>query len=198
MAGERVPPYAVRVGGILLPKPVAGHPALELCNTLAGWDDPPATRHEWLNSDSDVAMWTEFTGLLPTCPRGPVLAGVRDVRALAYRLLRHRDEAAFPAFAALADAANARRRLTPGDGFRLPAGNDPWLAVHACALAVADLLSRPERDTVRACPGEGCGWLFLDSRGRRVWCSMAACGNRAKVRGYAARRRDQAADPASA
>ena len=187
MASEKVPPYAVRVGGILLPKPIAGHPALELCNTLAGWDDPPETRHEWLNSDADVAVWTEFTGLLPAC-RSEVLAEVRDLRAVAYRLFRHRDETAFPAFAAYADEANALRRLTP-DGFRLPPGDDPRLPLHAAALAVADLLTRPERDTVRACPGQGCGWLFLDRRGRRVWCSMAACGNRSKVRTYASRKR---------
>jgi predicted RNA-binding Zn ribbon-like protein len=182
-----VPPYAVRVGGILLPRPIAGHPALELCNTLAGWDDPPETRNEWLNSDVDVAVWTEFTGLLPAC-RSAVLTELRALRAVAYRLLRHHDDTAFPALARLADEAGARRRLTP-DGFRLPAGDDPRLPLHAAALAVADLVTGPERDTVRACPGAGCGWLFLDPRGRRVWCSMAACGNRAKVRTYASRRR---------
>jgi predicted RNA-binding Zn ribbon-like protein len=184
----RVPPYAVRHGGILLPKPIGGHPALELCNTLAGWDDPPEARHEWLNSDHDVALWTEFTGLLPRC-RSEVLAELRELRALAYRLLRHHDDTAFPAFAELADAANAQRRFTPGQGFRLPASDDPRLPLHAAALAVAELLASNERDTIRACPGDGCGWLFLDPRGRRTWCSMAACGNRAKVRAYAARSR---------
>ncbi|MGE5829869.1 MAG: CGNR zinc finger domain-containing protein [Micromonosporaceae bacterium] len=38
-----------------------------------------------------------------------------------------------------------------------------------------------------ACPGEICGWLFADPRGRRRWCSMAWCGNRAKARRYARR-----------
>ncbi|MGW5195753.1 CGNR zinc finger domain-containing protein, partial [Kribbella sp. NPDC004138] len=56
----------------------------------------------------------------------------------------------------------------------------------------------PERDRVQEDPGAGqdrahvrtcpsCGWLFLDPRGRRRWCSMATCGNRAKVRAHAAR-----------
>ncbi len=195
-----MPPYAVRVGGTLLPKPVAGHAALELCNTLAGWDDPPGRRNEWLRTGAHLALWTEFTGLLTRCPRGDgVLAEVRELRAAAYRLLRHRDGGAFPAVAAVADEANARRVLTPDGGFRLPENDDPRLPLHAAALAVADLLGRPERATVRACPGEGCGWLFLDPRGRRVWCSMAACGNRAKVRTYAARRRaTQAGTSASA
>ncbi|MFI7676495.1 CGNR zinc finger domain-containing protein [Actinophytocola sp. NPDC049390] len=191
----KLPPYAVRAGGRVLPKPIAGHPALELCNTLAGWDDPPDARHEWLRDHEHLAVWVEFTGLLPHCPRTAgteVLAEVRELRAVAYRLLRHRDAAALPAFAAWADEANAHRRLVgePGGGarFRLPTGDDPRLPVHASALAVADLLADPALATVRACPGDGCGWLFLDPRGRRVWCSMAACGNRSKVRAHAARR----------
>jgi predicted RNA-binding Zn ribbon-like protein len=188
VVGDRVPPYAVRVGGTLLPKPIAGHPALELCNTLAGWDDPRETRHEWLTSAADVAVWLEFTGLVAAPPRADLLAEVRELRAVAYRLLRYRDDSAFPALARLADEANAHRRLTPA-GFRLPPSDEPRHPLHAVALAVADLLTSPARDTVRACPGAGCGWLFLDPRGRRVWCSMAACGNRAKVRTYAARNR---------
>lgn len=189
----KLPPYAVRVGAVLLPKPIAGHPALELCNTIAGWDDPD--RKDWLHDDEHLAVWMEFTGVLERCPRGgeAVLDEVRALRDVAYRLLRHRDESAFPVFAAAADEANAVRRLMrSSDGaasFRLPAGDDPRLPVHAAALAVADLLGDPARSTVRACPGDGCGWLFLDPRGRRVWCSMAACGNRAKVRTHAARHR---------
>ena len=183
----RLPPYAVRVGGILLPKPVSGHPALELCNTLAGWDDPPKTRNEWLTSAEHVAVWAEFTGLVARCPRADVLADLRELRDAAYRVLRHRNETAFGVLAAYADEANAQRRLTPADGFVLR--ESPRMALHAAALAVADLLSRQEQDTIRACPGSGCGWLFLDPRGRRVWCSMAACGNRSKVRRYATRKR---------
>ncbi len=35
---------------------------------------------------------------------------------------------------------------------------------------------------VRICPGPGCGLAFVDTTraGRRTWCSMARCGNRAK------------------
>jgi predicted RNA-binding Zn ribbon-like protein len=32
------------------------------------------------------------------------------------------------------------------------------------------------------CPGNNCGWLFLDGSGRRQWCSMEVCGSRAKMR----------------
>jgi predicted RNA-binding Zn ribbon-like protein len=52
------------------------------------------------------------------------------------------------------------------------------------------LLTAPELQRVRACPGLGdCGWLFLDTSksGRRRWCSMEGCGSRAKMRRYYAR-----------
>lgn len=183
------------VGGVLLPKPISGHPALELCNTMAGWHDPPEERREWLTTPDHLAIWAEFTGLVEKCPHvdDTVLAEVRELREAAYRLLSHRDENAFPHLARHADAANAHTTLTRADDgsvrFTLKPGDDPGRPLHAAALAVVDLLGRPDRDTVRACPGEGCGWLFLDPRGRRTWCTMAVCGNRTKVRAHAARRR---------
>lgn len=191
MVSEKVPPYAVQVGGVLLPKPLSGHPALELCNTLAGWNEPPEHRREWLTTPKHLATWAEFTGLVDQRPDldARVLDEIRDLRAIAYRLLCHRDQSAFPTLAEKANEANAHTRLTSADDgsarFRLPTNNDSPL--HAAALAVVDLLGRPERETVKACPGEGCGWLFLDPRGRRTWCTMAVCGNRAKVRAYATR-----------
>ena len=48
----------------------------------------------------------------------------------------------------------------------------------------ADLLSSPrDLSRVRECDGFNCGWLFIDTSkaGRRRWCSMDICGNRAKV-----------------
>jgi predicted RNA-binding Zn ribbon-like protein len=53
------------------------------------------------------------------------------------------------------------------------------VAWSAADLLISDLLPR-----VKVCPGEGCGWLFLDvshNRSRR-WCTMETCGNRAKAR----------------
>lgn len=43
---------------------------------------------------------------------------------------------------------------------------------------------------LKACRAELCGWLFYDrSRNRSgVWCSMAVCGNRTKMRAYRARK----------
>ena len=64
---------------------------------------------------------------------------------------------------------------------------DPGHAVigRAVARSAADLLVDTERmDRVKACDGDGCGWLFLDTSraGTRRWCSMQTCGNRYKAR----------------
>lgn len=60
--------------------------------------------------------------------------------------------------------------------------------------SAADLLIAADLTRVRQCPGEECGWLFLDiSRsGRRQWCDMADCGNLAKVRRFRDRHRPSA------
>src|SRR5262249_5068894 len=60
----------------------------------------------------------------------------------------------------------------------------------AIAWSAAAFLTSPAAATVGACPGVGCGWVFADPRGRRRWCSMAWCGNRAKARPHAQRLRD--------
>jgi predicted RNA-binding Zn ribbon-like protein len=57
------------------------------------------------------------------------------------------------------------------------------------ADAVA-LLADPARlPRLRQCPGNNCGWFFLDTSGRRRWCSMQTCGSRAKMRRHYQRHR---------
>jgi predicted RNA-binding Zn ribbon-like protein len=53
-------------------------------------------------------------------------------------------------------------------------------AVAADAIDLLQDLSRLKR--VSRCPGRGCGWLFLNTSGRRRWCSMSTCGSRDKMR----------------
>jgi len=60
-----------------------------------------------------------------------------------------------------------------------------WPVLHSAAeLLISEKLYR-----VKGC--EGCGWLFLDTTksGRRRWCDMRICGNRAKSKRHYARRR---------
>jgi predicted RNA-binding Zn ribbon-like protein len=46
-------------------------------------------------------------------------------------------------------------------------------------------------DRIRICANDTCQWVFFDESraGRRVWCDMASCGNRAKAARHRARAR---------
>jgi predicted RNA-binding Zn ribbon-like protein len=58
------------------------------------------------------------------------------------------------------------------------------------AAATMDIF-RHDRRRIRRCAGAACVLLFLDvsKSGRRRWCDMAVCGNRAKVAAHHARTR---------
>ncbi|HVB79241.1 MAG TPA: ABATE domain-containing protein [Candidatus Binataceae bacterium] len=55
--------------------------------------------------------------------------------------------------------------------------------------SAGDLLTGPQLARVRECANDKCQWLFLDEskNGTRRWCSMSACGNRAKAHRHYAR-----------
>jgi predicted RNA-binding Zn ribbon-like protein len=59
------------------------------------------------------------------------------------------------------------------------------------AAAALDVFSR-DLSAVRRCSNPACPLLFLDTSksGRRRWCSMQTCGNRAKVAAHYQRSRD--------
>ena len=52
--------------------------------------------------------------------------------------------------------------------------------------SAAEMLTADDLARLRECPGEDCGWLFLDisKNSRRQWCDMQTCGNLAKVRRF--------------
>lgn len=49
--------------------------------------------------------------------------------------------------------------------------------------SIAREVSQGHPERLRVCANEECGWVFHDTSrsGRRKWCDMATCGNRAKV-----------------
>jgi predicted RNA-binding Zn ribbon-like protein len=57
---------------------------------------------------------------------------------------------------------------------------------------LAELVASGRKDRLRVCGDETCRWVFYDDSraGRRVWCNMATCGNRAKARRYRERKRE--------
>jgi predicted RNA-binding Zn ribbon-like protein len=203
-----MPAHYEVVDGIRLPARLSGHPALDFCNTWAGWDGQATW--DYLQGYDHLAVWAGFVDLLPpdrvaglrregdhkTRAAAAALARAREFRASLYDVLLSRS--AGPAWDAVANethaAAAAAVLRRAGEGFRWEVRVEGGLAapLHAVAWSAAGLLTSADLLLVRACPGGGCGWLFLDRRGRRRWCTMAICGNRDKVRRFAARHREDA------
>jgi predicted RNA-binding Zn ribbon-like protein len=61
----------------------------------------------------------------------------------------------------------------------------------ALAASLARYLALEDPRRLRRCASETCRWVFVDRSpsGRRRWCDMSVCGNRAKVRRHRARRK---------
>lgn len=193
------------VRGVILPVPISGHPALELCNTRAGWGEP--SPKEYLTGPRELHRLVDDLGLLPgRLRRLDAMARDDPGRALAVhrRVLRLREDVyavltrrASPAAVSrvstvVRQAASARRfdGVTPAGAVWSWAAVGPELPLLALGLTLRQLLSSPDAALLGACPGSGCGWLFLDRTGRRRWCSMRWCGNRAKAARHAAGFRD--------
>jgi len=66
---------------------------------------------------------------------------------------------------------------------RLDSAPASLAALSPIALAAAMLLTEADCRRIRQCRSERCALWFLDTskNGRRRWCSMATCGNRAKA-----------------
>jgi predicted RNA-binding Zn ribbon-like protein len=182
------------VEGVPLPDAVGGHVALDFCNTRAGWGEPAPK--EYLRAPGVLTLWARENGLVPTARAEADDESLR--RALALREALYRcasggsTDADWDLVSAEAAAARSASVLRPVDGEgavwspRTAVGT-PGDALRTVALAAEGLLTSDLVRYVAACPGVGCGWLFADRRRRRRWCSMAACGNRAKARRYAER-----------
>jgi predicted RNA-binding Zn ribbon-like protein len=203
-----VPAHYEVVDGVRLPARISGHPALDFCNTRAGWDGQ--TAGEYLADYEHLVVWAGFVGLLrpdhvsvlrqrareSTSAAASVLEHARAFRANLYAVLR--DPVGAPAWPAVADqvAAAAQtlhlHRADNAISWEIAPSADLSAPLAAAAWSAGDLLTSPALRRVRACAGLGCGWLFLDPTGRRRWCVMATCGNREKARRFAAKRKDPA------
>jgi len=198
--------HLVVIEGLELPARLGGHPALDFCNTFTGWDG--ADRWDFLTGYDALVVWAGYSrllsadrvrGLRARAAHHPasatrVVSRVPDVRRRLYAALRDPDDAgALERLAPDVAAATAHLRLSAGDGtpaWEIDERAGLTAPLHVALWSAAQLVTSDQRRRVRACPGTGCGWLFLDRSGRRRWCTMATCGNRAKARRFARRHRE--------
>lgn len=185
-----------------------GHPALDLVNTLD--ERPSDTPIENLATYKALVGFSELAGLIaPAAAKrlrslsGSACAGVvrraRNLREDLFAVLAAmHEERPIPrnrldAIAVEVRRAHAARIFTSTGTSRVVASD--WkqptsvqIPLHACALAVEELLlSAADRD-IHKCGAADCAVYFIDTSKahRRRWCSMDNCGNREKQRRWRA------------
>jgi predicted RNA-binding Zn ribbon-like protein len=183
--------------------------ALELANTRR---QPGAPAVDLLRTPADLVGWLEGAGLLAE-PSAEALRSPSARRSLLSEAhgLRLEVEALLDAFKERADFPSAalfglNRILAAGctsmhleataAGLRVleRARGDGLLGILVpVAQDAARLLTTGDPSRLRRCASPDCHLWFIDTSksGRRRWCSMSRCGNRAKV----ARHRRRAAGP---
>jgi predicted RNA-binding Zn ribbon-like protein len=192
---------------------VGDHPALDFINTLAR---PGGRPTEWLSDGDALLRWVAAAGLAPDAVWNAAHQGelnrtagaARHLRAWWRTCLEQRiaEPTAQPAPAefeplnrVLGASPLACEVVADRGGLSLcvaPGGASPGVrALGSIGHAIADLLVREDFARVRSCEGPGCTLMFIDRTkgGTRRWCSMMACGNRAKAAANRARLRDRAA-----
>jgi len=172
---------------------VTGNLALDYVATVAERRTAPL---EHLAAPEDLAEWIAQAGIVD----GPVavtLAGLeraKEVREALFALVETTidgEPAPREALRVVNEAAAAPPPTPALQDAALHREGDLDAVLSALARTALELLGGPERARVKWCAGEGCTRPFVDrSRGgRRRWCGMAGCGDRAKAAAYRERHR---------
>ena len=172
---------------------LGGRPALDFVNTLRErWQ----RRVECLVTPDDLSRWLSTAGLVSGRPTATLddLAAARRLREAIDMLVGAAVEGRPSPRTEVAEIdewlarEGVRTRLvTTRGGPRLveaPAGNPIEAALATIAFDAARMLGTDERSRIRVCASPSCSARFYDRSppGRRRWCSMSECGNRAKAR----------------
>jgi predicted RNA-binding Zn ribbon-like protein len=193
---------------------IADDLALNFANTESGRGFPSHQNH--FREAANVVEWLRHANALPVeeadwlgkrvVERADLAADLLG-QAVALRAAIHDVGVAIghhvnPAEAALASLSAlharfvAKAELAPGVAscrwtWSIPA-SPVEAALGPIALAAVRLFTEGDFHRIRECGGHACGWLFYDrsKNNRRRWCEMEVCGNRAKQRRLAARRRE--------
>jgi predicted RNA-binding Zn ribbon-like protein len=170
------------------------------CNAI----DLPATLQarlsssprELLNTPDDLARWLVSAGMASSKPRTTAkdLATARVLRESIYVLAGKpsgaKAQAARETLNRIAADTAAAPQLQTNGTMRLE-GNAGALLVTLAREAV-QLFGSDAAKLIRQCGSRSCTLYFVDNsrRGDRRWCSMSACGNKAKVSEFRRRKRE--------
>ncbi len=173
---------------------VAGHVALDFVNTAEERGHPEA--EDALSKAADLRLWGQRYGLLAPETVGDdddeaEFSRAIEARELLYALFLARRTGLPPAQAEVAKLGElGAEAYQAGILHRHRDGTIGWSwdrsrlhsIRHVAVTGAIDLLAAEPTTRLKQCPGDHCGWFFLDTtkRGNRRWCSMAECGQDAK------------------
>jgi predicted RNA-binding Zn ribbon-like protein len=191
---------------------VAGHPVLDLVNTL-DWRFRASGSEELLNDYADLLRLSEQSGLMTPSEvrkfatgnpvrKKRILSSTRKLRECLAAILYAIADGQAPAIDSMRTLSAFARTVRRSEDLewcdsrlRWKANGDrtnvPDTPFRKLASAALDLLTSEEINKLSACSNPECRWLFLDgskNNGRR-WCDMKLCGNRIKARRYRGRQR---------
>ncbi|MCU1298061.1 MAG: hypothetical protein JWO91_2339 [Acidobacteriaceae bacterium] len=190
-----------------------GNLALDFANTVSRRRSDQV--EELLCSYPDLIRWARQAGILSSAEANRISRRAEDHPELAAKVLQHAiefREAVFRIFSAIAAHRtpldsdlqiltvafkNLSRKAelawtSNGPDWRWTDQGDSlekilWVVVRSSL----DLLMSSEKERVRECEAETCGWLFMDhsKNQSRRWCDMKVCGNREKAKRFHRRNR---------
>jgi predicted RNA-binding Zn ribbon-like protein len=185
------------------PNLVGGARAVDFVNTVE-WRGDPETREERLTGYAEFLLWAEAAGLVdaarhrqlaaeasrrPAAARKVVREAIALREAMAAVLAGGKSRALEALNAALSATRFSYRLESAKEGLRAVAMGDVD-SLHAplaeLAHDIVEFLASDRLARVSHCADHRCGWFFVDtSRNHsRLWCDMAACGNKAKARAF--------------
>lgn len=154
----------------------------------------PAPR-ELLITPADLARWLVSAGLTAVAPEVAAedLATAKKLREAIYVLAGRRHGAETEAARETLNAVAAGEPAVPrlgSDGTATLVGSAGALLVTLAREAI-QLFGGADAELVRQCESPTCTLYFVDTsrKGDRRWCSMSACGNKAKVEQFRRRRK---------
>ena len=156
-------------------------------------------QHEYLSDAGALRTWFSERELAPAqAPTEADVARARELREALHAAARAalRDAAPPAAAQAILEAALADDKplqlKRSAQGLKIARPQTAREALGRIARQALETLAGPQRAQLHACGDDTCSGIFLDTTGRRRWCSDERCGNRARVRAHRARTR---ADP---
>lgn len=171
-----------------------GHVALDLTATLAG--RAKAQPRELLAQPADLLRWLASAGMPAVGATEADLRTAHSLREAIYALALARiggtdAPEARDRINAIAAGVPALPRLERDGAISLGGSADAMLAL--IAREAIFLFGSDRSVQIRQCEADNCTLLFVDAsrRGDRRWCSMAGCGNRAKLAEFRRRRQAQ-------